>query len=125
MDLSRLRQWAFVIKQDIMALYFAVKDPKTPTLAKIIGACVVVYAFSPIDLIPDFIPVLGLLDDLILLPIGIILTVKLIPSGIMADARYRALQVTNLKHPHSWIAAVIIIMVWSMLFFMLLLAWWY
>src|SRR6266542_4753040 len=87
---SRARQWARRIKRDIYALYLAVRDPRTPWYAKVVAACVVAYALSPIDLIPDFIPVLGYLDDVIIVPAGILLTVRLIPTGLMEEFRAEA-----------------------------------
>ena len=81
---------AHQLKTDVYALYLAYKDPRTPWYARIFAAVVVGYAFSPIDLIPDFIPVLGYLDDLIITPLGIYLALKMIPKEVMADARQRA-----------------------------------
>ncbi len=81
---------ARALKQEIYALYLAYRDPRTPLAARIVTACVVAYAFSPIDLIPDFVPVLGYLDDLILVPLGIALALRLIPPEVMSDCRARA-----------------------------------
>ena len=77
--LERLRQWARAVKRDVLVLYLAARDPRVPWYAKVVAACVVAYALSPIDLIPDFIPVLGYLDDVIIVPLGIILAMRLIP----------------------------------------------
>lgn len=85
------RQWARRVKRDALALYFAGRDPRTPWYAKVFAGALVAYAFSPIDLIPDFIPVLGYLDDVIILPLGILLALRMVPSEVMADARAAAL----------------------------------
>lgn len=86
----RVTRWAKKLKCDITALYLAYKHPKTPVYARIAAALVVGYAISPIDLIPDFVPVLGYLDDLLILPLGIAFTVKLIPHDVMAECRRAA-----------------------------------
>lgn len=108
-----LRDWARQLKNDVIALYFAARDPRTPWIAKFIAGAVVAYALSPIDLIPDFIPVLGLLDDLILVPLGIWIALKLIPAPVMADARRKA-ALQGLK-PRSYMAAVVVVLVWLVL----------
>jgi len=93
--LKQLRLLARRLKNEITTLYLAARDPRTPWYAKAIIACVVAYALSPIDLIPDFIPVLGYLDDLLLLPLGIYLALKLIPAEVLIDARRRAGEVPS------------------------------
>ena len=107
---SRLRQRANMIKRDTYAVYFACRDPRTPWYAKVFAGGVVAYALSPIDLIPDFIPVLGYLDDLILVPLGIALAVKMIPGPVLVDCRARA-QVAS-ERPRNRTAAAIIIVIW-------------
>ena len=87
---NRLKEWARGIKRDVRALYLASRDPRVPWYAKALGIAVAAYALSPIDLIPDFVPVLGYLDDLIILPLGIFLVVRLIPPEIMAEHRAAA-----------------------------------
>mgnify|MGYP002635526221 FL=1 len=87
---GRLRRAVRALKRDVMTLYLAVLDPRTPWYAKALAACVVAYALSPIDLIPDFVPVLGYLDDLILVPLGVLLVLKLIPAGLLAEFRAKA-----------------------------------
>ena len=87
---GRLRQWAHTIQRDVMALYLAARNPRVPWYAKAVAACVAAYALSPIDLIPDFVPVLGHLDDVVLVPLGILLVVKLIPADVMAELRAEA-----------------------------------
>lgn len=110
------------MKREIVALWFCVRHPDTPFLAKVIAAAVVSYAFSPIDLIPDFIPLLGYLDDLILLPAGIWLVLKLIPPPVLAQCREEASRwlAQGSKTPRSRIAAAIIVALWASL---LWLAW--
>ena len=93
-----------------MALYFAARDPRTPLAAKVLAAVVVAYALSPIDLIPDFIPVIGLLDDLVLLPLGIALVLRLIPPEVMAEGRAKA--EAALALPQNTTAAVVIVLLW-------------
>jgi uncharacterized membrane protein YkvA (DUF1232 family) len=105
-----LRDRARALKRDTVALYFAVRDPRTPVGAKIVAGCVVAYALSPIDLIPDFIPVLGYLDDVILVPLGIALCLRMIPAAVMADARARA--EAQAAKPRSYVAAALIVAVW-------------
>jgi len=94
-----------------MTLYLAARDPRTPWYAKAMIACVVAYALSPIDLIPDFIPVLGYLDDLVLLPLGIYLALKLIPTEVLIDARRRATEAPATL-PKRWSAALLIVILW-------------
>jgi uncharacterized membrane protein YkvA (DUF1232 family) len=110
--IARLRRWARVIKRDVLALYLATRDPRVPWYAKAVAACVAAYALSPIDLIPDFIPVLGYLDDLILLPLGILLAVRLVPPAIMAELRAEA-GARHAARPVSWTGAAAIGVVWA------------
>jgi uncharacterized membrane protein YkvA (DUF1232 family) len=109
--LARAKQWARRIKQDVHALYLAARDPRTPWLAKLVAAGVVAYAVSPIDLIPDFVPVLGYLDDLILIPLGIALAIRLIPRPVMAECRVRAEQ-TAADRGSGRVAAAVIVAIW-------------
>jgi uncharacterized membrane protein YkvA (DUF1232 family) len=88
--IGRLRQWARALKREIILLWLAARDPRTPLGAKLLCGLVAAYALSPIDLIPDFVPVLGLLDDLVLVPAGIWLAMRLIPAGLLAELRLRA-----------------------------------
>jgi uncharacterized membrane protein YkvA (DUF1232 family) len=87
---GRIKQWARLARRDLHAVYLAARDPRVPWQARAVAALVAACAFSPIDLIPDFVPVLGLLDDLILVPIGILLAVRLIPPDILAEHRAAA-----------------------------------
>ena len=107
-----LRRWATELKHQTYALYLAYKDPRSPWYAKVFGALVVAYAFSPIDLIPDFIPIIGYLDDLILLPLGIALAVRMIPKEVMQECLVQArADLSNRKHT-NWIVGTLIISVW-------------
>jgi uncharacterized membrane protein YkvA (DUF1232 family) len=103
------------------ALYIAYRDPRVPWYARIFAALVVAYAFSPIDLIPDFIPVLGYLDDLILVPIGIGLALKMIPEAVMQESRIKAQQAFREGKPTNWVAAMVVVSLW--LLFSALLIW--
>ena len=107
---SPLKDRAREIERDVVALWFAARDSRTPVAAKLVAATAAAYALSPIDLIPDFIPIIGYLDDLILLPLGIALAVRLIPDGLMAEFRRDALQ--QLQRPHSRAGAAIVVVVW-------------
>jgi uncharacterized membrane protein YkvA (DUF1232 family) len=107
----QLRHWARSIKRDAHALYFAARDPRTPWYAKALALCVAGYALSPIDLIPDFIPVLGYLDDVIIVPLGIIGVARLIPPEVMAEHRQRAALAA--ERPVSRMAGAIIILIWA------------
>ena len=99
-------------KRKFIALYLAYRDPRVPWFARLIAACVVAYAFSPIDLIPDFIPVLGYLDDLLLVPAGIALVLKLIPPEVMAECRERARSELAAGKPVNRVAAAVIVAIW-------------
>lgn len=96
-------------------MYLALRDPRVPWYARVLAACVVGYAFSPIDLIPDFVPVLGYLDDLIIVPLGIALALKLIPAGVMAECRARSQAAMAESKPTNWVAAGVIIAIWLLL----------
>lgn len=100
------------LKADIFALYLAYRHPQVPWYAKLVVACVVAYAFSPIDLIPDFIPILGYLDDLLLLPAGIMPALRLIPPEVLAECRHTAQEHMQAERPTSRIAASVIIVIW-------------
>lgn len=113
--LERFKQWARSLKKELYALYLAYRDPRVSWYARFLAICVVGYAFSPIDLIPDPIPILGYLDDLILVPLGIWLVLKLIPKEVMAECRQRALSEIQNGKPTNWVAASIIIFIWILL----------
>lgn len=111
--IHRLKNWARVIKRDVHALYLASRDPRVPWYAKALAIAVAAYALSPIDLIPDFIPVLGYLDDVILVPLGILLVIHLIPPDIMA--KHRDLAAAAQERPVSRGAAVVVLAIWIIL----------
>jgi len=100
------------LKTEIYALYLAYKDTRTPWYARVFAAVVVGYAFSPIDLIPDPIPILGYLDDLLLIPLGAYLAVKMIPPQVMEDCRVKAKEVIAQGKPVNKVAAVVIVILW-------------
>lgn len=109
-SLTRLKAWAKRLKRDVVALWLAARDPRVPWHAKTIAGLVAAYALSPIDLIPDFIPVLGYLDDLILVPLGVALVVRLIPSDVMQALRAKA--ETLVERPRSRVAAAAVVTLW-------------
>lgn len=123
--LAALKNRARKLKAEIFALYLAARDPRTPWYAKLFAAGIVAYAFSPIDLIPDFVPVLGYLDDLILIPMGVTLAIKLVPHLVFVDCRLRAQEtIGNGSKPVSWVAGVFMVVVW-LLSAALCVAWFY
>ena len=105
-----LKRWARMLLRDVHAVYLAAFDPRVPWYAKILAAIVAGYALSPIDLIPDFIPLLGYADDLIIVPLGIWLAVSLIPQEVMAEYRIKADEAG--QRPRSTIAAIAIVAIW-------------
>ena len=109
---DKIKEKARWMKQQAYVLFLAYKDPRTPWTAKVFAAVVVAYTFSPIDLIPDFIPVLGYLDDLILVPLGIALAMKMIPEEVLADAREGVEEAFPDGKPKNWVAGALIIVVW-------------
>jgi uncharacterized membrane protein YkvA (DUF1232 family) len=106
------KKWAREIKRDVVAVYFAARDTRTPLWLRLLAATVAAYALSPIDLIPDFIPVLGYLDDLLIVPMGLLIVVRYLPPEILADARARATAVMD--RPSSKYAAPVIMGIWLM-----------
>ena len=112
--IARVKDWARALKRNVVALWFACKDARTPRLAKAVAVFTVGYALSPIDLIPDFIPVLGQLDDLILIPLGVALAVKLTPRPLW-EARLGEAQASADKLPHMMWGAVLVLVVWAVL----------
>ena len=108
---GRLREWARTVKRDAHAVYLAGRDPRTPWYAKVLALCVAGYALSPIDLIPDFIPILGLLDDAIIVPLGIIAVVCMIPADVMTE--HRAAATLAVERPTSRTAALVIVCIWA------------
>jgi uncharacterized membrane protein YkvA (DUF1232 family) len=110
---AKIKQWAKALKRQTLALYLAARHPATPWYAKAMAGLVAAYALSPIDLIPDFIPILGYLDDMILLPLGIWLTIRMVPKDIWTECREKAETMAEVKGPR-WMTAVIIV-VWGIL----------
>ena len=110
--IEKLKNRAKALKKEAYALFLAYKDKRTPWYAKVIAGLVVAYAFSPIDLIPDFIPVIGYLDDLILVPLGISLALKMIPGEVMAESREKAKAELQSAKPVNKVAAVVIVLIW-------------
>lgn len=124
----RLEGRARQLKTETYALYLAYRDPRVPWYAKVVAAAVVAYAFSPIDLVPDFIPVLGYLDDLVLVPLGIALALKMIPHEVLERCRERARaeldQDKAAGRPVNWLAAGIIIGLWLVVAALLVVLMW-
>ena len=110
---NQWKEWARALRREIWALYLAYRDPRTPWYAKLVAGLVAAYALSPIDLIPDPIPIVGYLDDLILLPLGVMLARKLIPSAVLEDCRRRA-ELEPESATTNWLAAVIIVFIWML-----------
>lgn len=121
--LVSLKQRARALKAESLALLLAARDPRTPWLAKLLIVLVVAYALSPIDLVPDFIPVLGYLDDLVLVPLGVMLAIRLVPPEVLADCRGRAGEMVGRAKRIGWIAAAVISAFWLAVGFWLY-SWW-
>ena len=114
---ARLALWAGALRHDVVTLWMALRHPRTPRLARILAWATVIYALSPIDLIPDFIPVLGYLDDMIVLPVLVWLALRLMPADVLAECRERA-QAWMAKvgrKPVAWLGAVLVAGVWGAL----------
>jgi uncharacterized membrane protein YkvA (DUF1232 family) len=108
--MSRLRKWAMELKQQTLVVYFAARDPRTPWFARLLALGIAAYALSPIDLIPDFIPVLGYLDDLVIVPLGLMLVLRLIPADVVSSSRAKASDAVD--KPTSPAMAVAIVAIW-------------
>jgi uncharacterized membrane protein YkvA (DUF1232 family) len=106
------KERAEALESEIYALYLAYRDPRTPWAARLWAALVLGYALSPIDLIPDFIPVIGYLDDLVIVPLGILIALKMIPAPVMAECRARAKEALASGLPVNRAAAVVIVLIW-------------
>jgi|SRR6187455_1512104 len=118
---DQIQRWARTLKRDTLALYLAARDPRVPWYAKAAAACVAAYALSPIDLIPDFIPLIGYLDDLILVPLGIALAIRLIPPALLEEHREHA-AARIAERPISRVGALVILAIWLALL-LCLVAW--
>jgi uncharacterized membrane protein YkvA (DUF1232 family) len=114
--LNQLKLWAKKLKKQLFILYLAYKDERVSWYTKVFTACVVAYAFSPIDLIPDFIPVLGYIDDIIIVPLGIMLALKMLPASVIEDCTIKAEELIGNERPKNWVAGSIIIVVWLLIF---------
>ena len=113
--LNQLKLWAKKLKKQLFILYLAYKDERVSWYTKVLTACVVAYAFSPIDLIPDFIPVLGYIDDIIIVPLGIMLALKMLPISVIEDCTIKAEELIQNEKPQNWVAGSIIIVVWLLI----------
>ncbi|WP_280559388.1 YkvA family protein [Priestia megaterium] len=114
--LNQLKLWAKKLKKQLFILYLAYKDERVSWYIKLFTACVVAYAFSPIDLIPDFIPVLGYIDDIIIVPLGIMLALKMLPASVIEDCTIKAEELIGNERPKNWVAGSIMIVVWLLIF---------
>jgi len=117
--IARLKIWAQKLKRDVLLVYVAGRDPRTPLLVKTIAIVIAAYALSPIDLIPDFIPIIGYIDDLIIVPIGIMLVIKLMPVDLLEEFRQTATQLGKL--PTNRIVVGVILFIWGALLITLLM----
>jgi uncharacterized membrane protein YkvA (DUF1232 family) len=115
--MKKAAAWFQELRVRTWALYYACRDPETPWYAKAWAGLVVAYAFSPLDIIPDFIPVLGLLDDAILIPLGIALALRMIPRPIMENAMKRARTRVGAQKPVNWVAGAAVLLVWAVVLF--------
>ena len=111
----KIKERAAMLKRDVPAAFLALKDGRTPVIAKILAGITVAYALSPVDLIPDFVPVLGYLDDVLLLPALIVLTVKLIPAEVLSDCRRQAEGLWAGGKPRKWYFALPILLLWALI----------
>jgi len=109
--IEQVKAWAAALKRDVLALWLAARDPRVPWFAKAVAAGVAAYALSPIDLIPDVIPVLGYLDDLVIVPLGIMLAIRLIPRDLMAEFRDRA---RGVRRPVSRAGMALVVALWAL-----------
>lgn len=112
---DKIKHWARAAKVEVRTVYFAARDPRTPALVRLLALLVAAYALSPIDLIPDFIPVLGYLDDLLIVPLGLVLVIKLLPSDVLESSRQKAR--ASMESPRSLVAAFVFIALWLVAFY--------
>ena len=119
--LNKIKEWAKALKADVMTLWYAYQDPLCPLLSKLLVGFIVAYALSPIDLIPDFIPIIGYLDEMILLPILITIAIKTIPNQVFTTAKAKATEHLQRKNPkphfkpHLWLGALFILSIWVLI----------
>ncbi len=123
---NRLKAWARALKHDVMTRWFALKHPQTPWQVRVFAAIVTAYALGPIDLIPDFIPILGYLDDLILVPAGVWLLLRIVPEQVLADSRALAQTwfLERQRKPRSWTGLGIVLAVWALVAWAVLSGYW-
>ncbi|MGN0487565.1 MAG: YkvA family protein [Acutalibacteraceae bacterium] len=119
-----LKERAQKLKTEIPAIFFALKDKDTPIIAKILAGCTVAYALSPVDLIPDFVPVLGYLDDVILLPALIAITLRLIPEDVMERNRKLSEELWTDKKPKKWYYGIPVVIIWGLIVWLIIKAVW-
>ena len=119
--MEKIKAWAKNLKRQLFILYFAYRDERIPWYVKLFTACIVAYAFSPIDLIPDFIPILGYLDDVIILPLGIMFALKMIPKDVISDCEVKANEMMKNGKPKNWIVGSLIIFIWSVIILWIIL----
>ncbi|WP_025026723.1 YkvA family protein [Caldalkalibacillus mannanilyticus] len=112
--MEKIKVWAENLKRQIFILYFAYKDERVAWYAKLFTTCIVAYAFSPIDLIPDFIPILGYVDDVIIVPLGIMFALKMIPKNVLSDCTLKVEELLKKDKPKNWIVGSLIILIWSL-----------
>lgn len=114
--MQRLKIWARALKRDVTTLWFALKHPDTPWYARVLAAVVTAYALSPIDLIPDFIPVLGYLDDLIIVPAGVWLLLKIVPENVLVDSRAASDKwfLEQNGKPRSYVGLIVVLVIWAL-----------
>ena len=112
---ENLKTRAQALKNEVFAVYLAAKDPRTPWYAKVVAICTVAYMLSPIDLIPDFIPILGYLDDVIIVPAGVALAIRLIPAEVLEEARENAKQAQGPERSVGYVGLTIIVLVWMVI----------
>ncbi|QHE51608.1 YkvA family protein [Pontibacillus sp. HMF3514] len=115
--MNKIKAWAKQLKQQIYVLYLAYKDQRVPWHAKLFAATVVAYAFSPVDLIPDFIPILGYIDDIIIVPLGIMLAFKLIPREVIVECEEKVDEMMTNSKPRNWVVGSLVIFIWVLLSF--------
>jgi uncharacterized membrane protein YkvA (DUF1232 family) len=120
MDINSWKTKARQLRTEVVALYLASKHPRTPWYAKALAALIIGYALSPIDLVPDFIPVVGYLDDFIIIPAGIALLIKIIPRDVLEECRSKAQSDLLNGRSKNWVAAIIIVLIWLLAVYLVL-----
>ncbi|MED4456384.1 YkvA family protein [Metabacillus fastidiosus] len=119
--MKKIKIWAKKLKRQIFVLYLAYKDERVPWYTKLFTVCVVAYAFSPIDLIPDFIPIIGYLDDVIIVPLGIMFALKMIPNEVILECEVKAEEIMKNGKPKNWMVGSLIILIWSIITFWIII----